>query len=120
MPEKPLDHHSLLLSPGSQKLPLLLVDTQQPRSTAAQAEKVRLLKTSHPKMTESILGVIDQLTTSALELISSADFDGNGISDALERLGTLICMNHGYAMTLFRPGVKDETIKVYCRRVSKI
>ncbi|KAE8441921.1 hypothetical protein EG329_004179 [Mollisiaceae sp. DMI_Dod_QoI] len=82
------------------KLPLLLVDTQQPRSTAAQVEKVRTLKNNHPKMTELILDGIGQLTTSALELISSADFDGNGISDALERLGTLICMNHGFLVSL--------------------
>jgi len=129
------------------KLPLLLVDTQQARSTAAQVEKVKTLKNNHPKMTELILDGIGQLTTSALELISSADFDDNGISDALERLGTLICMNHGFlvslgvshprlerirelvdyadigwtkltgaggggcAITLFRPGVKDKTIK---------
>jgi len=129
------------------KLPLLLVDTQQSRSTAAQVEKVRTLKNKHPKMTELILDGISQLTTSALELISSTDFEGNSISDTLERLGTLICMNHGLlvalgvshprlerirelvdyadigwtkltgaggggcAITLFRPDVKDETIK---------
>ncbi|WEW61279.1 Mevalonate kinase [Emydomyces testavorans] len=82
------------------KLPLLLVDTQQPRSTATQVEKVRTLKHNHPSMTELILHGIGQLTTSALELISSADFDGNGASDALEHLGTLICMNHGFLVSL--------------------
>ncbi|POR37869.1 Mevalonate kinase [Tolypocladium paradoxum] len=81
-------------------LPLLLVDTQQPRSTATQVDKVRTLKNKHPVLTESILDGIGQLTTSALELISSADFDGNCISDALEHLGTLIRMNHGFLVSL--------------------
>ncbi|KAK1765824.1 mevalonate kinase [Phialemonium atrogriseum] len=129
------------------KLPLLLVDTRQPRSTAMQVEKVRTSKNNHPVLTEMILDGIGQFTASALELISSADFDGNGTSDSLEHLGTLIRMNHGFlvslgvshprlerirelvdyadigwtkltgaggggcAITLFRPGVKDETIK---------
>ena len=129
------------------KLPLLLVNTQTPRSTSTQVEKVRTLKRNHPKMTDLILDGIGELTTSVLELISSADFDGNGVSDAVERLGTMICMNHGFlvalgvshprlerirelvdfadigwtkltgaggggcAITLFRPGVKDQTIK---------
>ncbi|KAE9363824.1 mevalonate kinase [Stipitochalara longipes BDJ] len=129
------------------KLPLLLVNTQQPRSTATQVEKVKTLKTNHTKITELILDGISQLTTSALELISSADFNGDGISDTLKRLGTLICMKHGSlvslgvsyprlerirklidyadigwtkltgaggggcAITLFRPDVKEETIK---------
>ncbi|KAF2785617.1 mevalonate kinase [Melanomma pulvis-pyrius CBS 109.77] len=118
------------------KLPLLLVDTQQSRSTATQ----------HPSMTQHILDGIGKLATSALELILSADFDGDGTFDALEHLGTLIRMNHGFlvslgvshprlerirelvdyafigwtkltgaggggcAITLFRPDVKDETI----------
>jgi mevalonate kinase len=125
------------------KLPLLLVDTRQPRSTATQVEKVTTLKSNHPVLTEWILDGIGKLTTSALELISSADFDDS----ALERLGTLIQFNHGLlvslgvshprlerirelvdyadigwtkltgaggggcAITLFRPDVKDETIK---------
>ena len=78
------------------KLPLLLVDTQQSRSTAAQVKEVRTLKSNHPEITESILNAIGQLTTSALELILSAEFDDN----ALERLGTLIRVNHGYLVSL--------------------
>ncbi|KAH7019195.1 mevalonate kinase [Ilyonectria destructans] len=129
------------------KLPLLLVDTRQPRSTAAQVEKVRSLMMNHPKVTGLILDGIGQITTSALDLILSADFDGNGMPEALEQLGTLIRINHGFlislgvshpslericelvdhadigwtkltgaggggcAITLFRPDVKDETLK---------
>jgi mevalonate kinase len=82
------------------KLPLLFVDTQQPRSTAAQVEKVRILKNNYPETAEYILDEISQLTTSALELISSADFDGNSNSNTLEHLGTLINMNHGFLVLL--------------------
>jgi mevalonate kinase len=125
------------------KLRLLLVDTRQPRSTAAQVKKVTTLKSNHPILTEWILDGIGKLTTSALEFIESADCDEND----LEHLGTLIRFNHGLlvslgvshprlerirelvdyadigwtkltgaggggcAITIFRPGVKDETIK---------
>ena len=54
------------------------------------------MKSNHPEITESILNAIGQLTTSALELILSAEFDNN----ALERLGTLIRVNHGYLVSL--------------------
>jgi len=81
------------------KLPLLLVNTQQARSTSLQVEKVRTLKDGHPEMTEYILNGIGKLTTSALEHISSAAFDGNGTC-ALGRLGTLIQMNHGFLVAL--------------------
>ena len=61
-------------------------------------EKVRTLKTNHPILTESILDGISKLTASALELISSADFNGDG--NALEYLGTLIRINHGFLVSL--------------------
>lgn len=82
------------------KLPLLLVDIQQPRSTATQVENVRALKHNFPVITEIILDRISHLTTSTLKYISSADFNGNGVSDALERLGTLIRINHGFLVSL--------------------
>lgn len=82
------------------KLPLLLVDTQQSRSTAMQVEKVRRLKTDLSSVTESILDGIGQATTTALDTISSADFDGDGLPKALERLGNLIRINHGLLVSL--------------------
>ncbi|OAA38289.1 mevalonate kinase [Metarhizium rileyi] len=82
------------------KLPLLLVNTQQPRSTATQVDKVRALRNRHPLVTELILDGIGQLTTSAIELISSARMSGCEISDSLERLGTLIRINHGLLVSL--------------------
>jgi mevalonate kinase len=86
--------------PTFPKLRLLLVDTQQPRSTATQVENVSKLRQNIPVMTEIILDGIGQLTTSALELISSADFNGPGVPAALEHLGTLIRMNHGFLVSL--------------------
>jgi mevalonate kinase len=85
------------------KLPLLLVDTRQPRSTALQVEKVKTLKTNYPEITEMILDGIGKLATSALDLISSADFDfhgGGGASDALGHLGAYIGINHGFLVSL--------------------
>lgn len=80
------------------KLPLLLVDTQQPRSTAIQVEKVKTLKINHPEITEVILDGIGKIATSALELMPSADFSGN--PDALGHWGTLFGMNHGFLVSL--------------------
>jgi mevalonate kinase len=47
-------------------------------------------------MTELILDRIGQLTTSVIELILSTDFNDN----TLERLGTLIYINHGFLVLL--------------------
>lgn len=80
------------------KLRLLLVDTRQPRSTATQVEKARRLKDNHPKATELILDAIGELTASALDLISSTNF--NGTYEAIDGLGTLIRMNHGLLVAL--------------------
>ncbi|KFY39962.1 hypothetical protein V494_03733 [Pseudogymnoascus sp. VKM F-4513 (FW-928)] len=86
--------------PAFPKLPLLLVATQQPRSTATQVENVGRLKRDIPVMTDLILDGIGQLTTSALELISTGDFSGPSVPPALEHLGTLIRMNHGFLVSL--------------------
>ncbi|KAG2417440.1 hypothetical protein HFD88_008659 [Aspergillus terreus] len=82
------------------RLPLLLIDTQQPRSTAVQVEKVKTLKTKYPELTEMILDGIGKLATSALELISLDDFPGCVTSDTLGRLGDFIGINHGLLVSL--------------------
>lgn len=82
------------------RLPLLLVDTQQSRSTAIQVEKVKTLKSNYPEITEMILDGIGKLATSALELISSADPPGSVTSDTLGRLGDFISINHGFLVSL--------------------
>lgn len=47
-----------------------------------------------------ILDGIGNIATSALDLISSADFHGSGSLDALGNLGTLIGVNHGLLVSL--------------------
>ncbi|KAJ6001116.1 hypothetical protein N7481_001525 [Penicillium waksmanii] len=82
------------------RLPLLLVNTQQSRSTSVEVEKVKKLKINHPELTEMILEGIGKVATSALELISSLDFHVNGNPDALDQLGSLIGVNHGLLVSL--------------------
>ncbi|KAF9888720.1 Mevalonate kinase [Aspergillus nanangensis] len=85
--------------PNFPELPLLLVDTRQPRSTAAEVAKVGKLKDEYPIVTESILDAIDKVNDSAEELLR--DNDGRTVSDeVLERLGTLIRINHGFLVSL--------------------
>lgn len=98
------------------KLQLLLVDTRQPRSTATQVEKVRRLKDDHPITTDSVLDTIGQLTTSALELISSTNFNDNGTYNAINRLGELIRMNHGL---LYALGVSHPRLERVCELVEQ-
>jgi mevalonate kinase len=63
-------------------------------------EKVKTLTINYPHMTEIIMDGIGKLTTSALELISSADFDSSDTSGAPGHLGTFINMNHGFLVSL--------------------
>ncbi|KAJ5128699.1 Mevalonate kinase [Penicillium atrosanguineum] len=84
--------------PNFPELPLLLVDTQQSRSTSTEVAKVAQLKKSHPIVTETILNAIDEVTCSARRLIESPDFEVN--DDTLDQLGTLIRINHGFLVSL--------------------
>jgi mevalonate kinase len=76
------------------ELPLLLVDTKQPKSTAAEVAKVAKLKELQPEITESILNAIDKVSEGAAELIARDDFDSTK-SASLEELGKLMTINHG-------------------------
>lgn len=96
------------------KVRLLLVDTKQPRSTATQVEKVCRLKDGHPETVGLVLDAIGELTTSALELISSTHFDGDGLGEAIDRLGTLIRINHGLLDAL---GVSHPCLERVCELV---
>jgi mevalonate kinase len=76
------------------ELPLLLVNTHQPRNASTEISKVRNLKNKHPAIVEGILDAIDSTTNSAHELISEDDFEPK-TAEAQEHLGDLIDMNHG-------------------------
>jgi mevalonate kinase len=81
------------------ELPLLLVDTRQPKSTAAEVAKVAALKKMHPLITESILNAMDKVSEGAAHLISQDDFDSEKAS-SLEDLGKLMTINHGLLVAL--------------------
>lgn len=92
------------------ELPLLVVDTKHPKSTAAEVAKVAERKRLHPAITEATLRSIDEVTKSAHQLISSPDFDPSSLSD-LEHLGTLFTMNHGHLVSLGVSHPKLEYIR---------
>ena len=81
------------------ELPLLLVNTNHPRSTAAEVAKVSTLKNAHPEITEHILNAIDKVTESAQAIITAEEFDLKSRSSSLI-LGDLMNINHGLLVAL--------------------
>ncbi|OTB06135.1 hypothetical protein M426DRAFT_55763 [Hypoxylon sp. CI-4A] len=76
------------------ELPLLLVNTNVPKSTATEVAKVGKLKGSHEDLVGSILDAIDKITRSAESLIEEEYFDSEE-PESLRRVGELMTMNHG-------------------------
>ncbi|GAB7357512.1 hypothetical protein MBLNU459_g0043t1 [Dothideomycetes sp. NU459] len=81
------------------ELPLVLVDTRQSRSTAAEVAKVARLRKTHPAIADTILDAIDHITESAHNLIESGEFDASDPA-SLVKLGELTSMNHGLLVSL--------------------
>ncbi|KAI9809839.1 MAG: hypothetical protein M1825_000272 [Sarcosagium campestre] len=81
------------------ELPLLLVNTQQARSTAVEVAKVAALRDAHPAVTEMMLESIDTVTESAHSLITSRSFKQDD-PKSLQHLGELIRINHGLLVSL--------------------
>lgn len=81
------------------ELPLLLVDTGVPKSTAAEVAKVATLKKRHPAITGHILDAIDAITRSVYDRLSSGDFDPAS-PESIEHLGHLMSINHGLLASL--------------------
>jgi len=81
------------------ELPLLLINTKQPRSTAIEVAKVGAMKKKYPEVTENLLNSIDQITRSAHDLIMSDGFDPRA-EENLEYLGDLFRTNHGILVSL--------------------
>ena len=81
------------------ELPLLLVDTKQPKSTAAEVAKVGKLKEVHPVVTGAILDAIDKVSTSAAELINGDIFEEDE-EEGQKHLGQLMSINHGLLVSL--------------------
>jgi mevalonate kinase len=81
------------------ELPLLLVDTKQPKSTAVEVAKVGALKKAHPIVTEMLLDAINKVTESAADLIMDEDFDGDDEASQ-QHIGQLMTINHGLLVSL--------------------
>jgi len=92
------------------ELPLLLVNSRQPRSTATEVAKVGALKKAHPVVTESMLDSIGKITESAHELVISQKSDPNEPT-SIHKLGDLINMNHGLLVSLGVSHPKLEQIR---------
>jgi mevalonate kinase len=81
------------------ELPLLLVDTKQAKSTAAEVAKVGALKKAHPAVTSALLDTIDKVSESAAKLIMDDGFDGDEEANQ-KHLGQLMSINHGLLVSL--------------------
>lgn len=92
------------------ELPLLLVNTRHPRSTAVELAKVATMVKKYPEVSQATLNTIGQVATSAHALIASDDFDPEN-EDKLENLGEMFRMNHGYLVSLGVSHPKLEHIR---------
>ncbi|KAK6065701.1 mevalonate kinase [Seiridium cupressi] len=81
------------------ELPLLLVDTRQPKSTAYEVAKVAKLRNKHPKLVGPILDAIDKVVQTMNELIDEDDFDSEEV-ESLSKVGELMTINHGLLVSL--------------------
>ncbi|OCT45966.1 Mevalonate kinase [Cladophialophora carrionii] len=92
------------------ELPLLLINTKQARSTAAEVAKVAALKKKYPAVTEATLDSIEEVTMSANSLITSEEFDPTSEKN-IEHLGDLFRINHGLLVSLGVSHPKLEHIR---------
>ncbi|KAI2463371.1 mevalonate kinase [Annulohypoxylon bovei var. microspora] len=76
------------------ELPLLLVDTRVPKSTAVEVAKVKKLMDVHEDLVGSIMDAVDKVTRSAESLIDEEYFDSEE-PESLRRMGELMTINHG-------------------------
>ncbi|KAH6649161.1 mevalonate kinase [Truncatella angustata] len=81
------------------ELPLLLVDTKQPKSTAFEVAKVARLRSNHPKLVGPILDAMDKVVQAMNELIGDEDFDSEDV-ESLSKVGELMTVNHGLLVSL--------------------
>ena len=96
--------------PKFPELPLLLVDTRHPKSTAVEVAKVAERKRVYTDITDKTLDSIHEVTMSAYRLINSPNFDPTSIQN-LDHLGTLFTMNHGHLVSLGVSHPKLEYIR---------
>ncbi|OJD28717.1 mevalonate kinase [Diplodia corticola] len=81
------------------ELPLLVVNTREPRSATDEINKVKGLRNSHPAVADRVLSAIHATTESAYQLISAPDFEPTSPA-ALRHLGDLVAINNGLLVSL--------------------
>lgn len=79
------------------ELPLLLIDTNQAKSTAAEVAKVGRLHAAHPEVTSHVFDAIDAVTHSAHDVVTGNE---PGSMENITHLGELMNVNHGLLMSL--------------------
>ncbi|KAI4155287.1 MAG: hypothetical protein LQ340_001094 [Diploschistes diacapsis] len=92
------------------QLPLLLIDTKQPRSTATEVAKVGALNKAQPEISKFIFEAIDKITESAMGIVGSDDFDEDDLQ-SIRPLGELFNINHGLLAALGVSHPKLERIR---------
>jgi len=92
-------------------LPLLLVYTRQPRSTAALVASVGQLYKAHPTVIGPLLDAIDACTEEAHALLSSPSAASTPLPETLQTLGSLIQLNHSILTTLSVSHPKLERVR---------
>jgi mevalonate kinase len=96
--------------PNFPELPLLVVNSKQPRSTAVEVAKVAHQRETFPDVTNAILDGVDKVTMEALKLLEG---DGPATDDpsVLRKLGQLAAINHGLLSSLGVSHAKLEQIR---------
>ena len=79
------------------ELPLLLIDTRQAKSTAAEVAKVGQLKATHTAVTGHVFDAIDAITRSAHDVVTGDEPDS---LESITHLGELMTVNHGLLTSL--------------------
>lgn len=92
------------------ELPLLVVDTRQPRSTSIEVAKVATLKKTQPIITDLVLEAIGKVTEAAINMVSGQNFDSND-PGSMKTLGDLVTLNHGLLASLGVSHPKLEKIR---------
>lgn len=81
------------------ELPLLLVDSKVPKSTAHEVAKVGKLKDRHPALVGSILDSVDKVTQASADILTEEGFDTQS-EENLARVGELMTINHGLLVSM--------------------
>ncbi|EMC91459.1 hypothetical protein BAUCODRAFT_79905 [Baudoinia panamericana UAMH 10762] len=81
------------------ELPLLLIDTNQAKSTAAEVAKVGALHKAHPGVTGHIFAAMDAITMSAHEE-SESESESESEESMIAHLGELMTVNHALLSSL--------------------